>query len=291
MFDTAICMDHSLFFHPGPDNSLVVWDMDSQKELGRLVGHDQQITAIAALGNLAVSAQDGDGPPRLWNLETMQCTATLPDTPYFASTCCIERKVLLGSAAEDGLIKLWDIAASTPVALPDLEGHIGAVYSIKASASTVLSGSDDGTVRLWDLRTGKCVRTMEGHTSTVWSVDMDGHCRSAVSGSADKTVRLWDLGSGLCSATLEGHSGLVRDVVMHESGSSFLSSGFIDLTVNTWAVGSSKASMKADLKALFLPGTAGTWVSRFFSSRDLSTVAYCGINTGTWKLELRLWKS
>ena len=281
----AICVNDSLVIHPGTDNSLVVWDLDSQKELGRLVGHDERITTVAARGNLAVSYQD-DGPLRLrlWNLEALQCTATLlvPDTPLVLSAHCMEDRVLLGSAI--GPIKLWDIAAGAPVALPDLEGHTDMVFSIKASASMVLSGSYDKTVRLWDLRTGKCVRTMEGHTGTVLTVDMDGHCRTAVSGSNDTTVRLWDLGSGRCSATFEGHSSVVRDVVMHESGSSFLSMAN-NYIVNAWAVGCSKASMRADLKSLPLEGKKYGQLS---ASRDLSTVAYCCLNTIA--LELRLWR-
>ena len=280
----SICVNDDLLLYPGAYNSLVVWDTDSQKELGRLVGHNQQIAAVVARGNLAVSTQH-NGPPRLWNLETMQCTATLPDMPLMYSACCMEGKVLLGSAV--GPIKLWDIATSAPVALPDLEGHTGAVYSIKASANTALSGSLDTTVRLWDLRTGKCVRTMEGHTGSVMSVDMDGHGRTAVSGSGDKTIKLWDLGSGCCIAAFEGHSGGVHDVVMHESGSSFLSSGYADFVVNAWAVGISEASMRADLKAYF---PSGKGFSRLFANRDLSTVAHCGFKTGTGKLGLRLWR-
>ena len=261
--------------------------MDSQKELGRLVGHDRQIMAAAARGNLAVSAPVNT-PPRLWNLETMQCSATLPDASEMFSACCMEGKVLLGSKA--GPIKLWDIAASAPVALPNLDGHAGGVFCIKAdkaSTGMVLSSSVDKTVRLWDLRTSECVRTMEGRAGAAISVDMDGHCRTAVSGSADETVKLWDLGSGRCSATLEGHSGMVRDVVMHESGSSFLSSGLSDFIVNAWAVGSDKASMRADLNSFF-PYDKGS--SRLFAGRDLSTVAYCGVKTGTGKLDLRLWR-
>ena len=260
---------------------MVVWNVDSQKELGRLVGHDARITAAAARGTMAVSAQN-NGPPRLWNLETMQCAATLPLMPAILSACCMsEGRVLLGS---DGPIKLWDIAASAPVALPDLEGHTGAVYGIKASGNTVLSGSLHETVRLWDLRTDKCVRTMEGHRRAVYSVDMDTHCRTAVSGSADKTVRLWDLGSGRCTAILEGHSGMVRDVVMHETGNNLLSS-CTDFKVNAWAVGNSKVSIAADLKAFFPPKYC-----RMFASRDLSRVVHCGINTGARKLEFRLWR-
>ena len=200
--DASICMDGSLLIHTGGDGSLVVWNMDSQKELGRLVGHDADITAVAARGNLAVSAQDS-GPHRIWNLETMQCATTLPGMHDTFSLCCMEGRVLLGSV--DGPIQLWDIAASAPVALPDLEGHTEALYSIKASDNMVLSSSEDSTARLWDLRTGRCVRTMDGHcrTAGVWSVDMDGYCHTAVSGSSDKTVKLWDLGSGRCCATLQ----------------------------------------------------------------------------------------
>ena len=288
---SAICVNDSLLFHPGADKSLVVWDMDRQKELGRLVGHDKQILAVAARGDLEVSAQYS-GPTRLWNLEAMQCTATLPDMLLPGghgtfSACCAASRVLLGSAA--GPVKLWDIATSAPVALPDLEGHTGVAYSVKASANTVLSGSSDKTVRLWDLRTGKCVRIMGGHTDGVISVDMDRHCRTAVSGSKDTMVRLWDLGSGRCSdKAFEGHLGGVRDVVMHKSGSSFLSSGRFDFTVNGRVVGSGKASMRADLKALCPAGR--DWASRMFASRDLSTVAHCCFNSGERKLELRLWK-
>ena len=256
--------------------------MDSQKELGRLVGHDADITAVAARRNLAISAQE-NGHPRLWNLEAVQLAATLPYMPDVWSAYCTEGRVLLGS--DTGPIKLWDMAASAPVAVPDLEGHTRAVYSIKASESMVLSGSADKTVRLWDLRTSKCVRTMEGHTNSVFSVDMDGHCCTAVSGSREKLVKLWDLGSGRCSATLEGHSGIVQDVVMHESGGCFLSSGSGDYTVNSWAVGSSKVSMRADLKASSPPGDM---YNHMFASRDLSRVAYCCFNTA--ELELRLWR-
>ena len=283
IYASAICVKDSLLLYAGAGKSLVVRNIDSENELGRLVGHDQQVTAVAARGNLAISAQF-NGSPRLWNLQTLQCTATLPDMRICRSTYCMEGKVLLGSAA--GTIQLWDVAASAPVPLPGLEGHTDLTYCIKASsASTVLSGSVDKTVRLWDLRTCKCVRTMEGHTESVISVDMDGQSCTAVSGSKDTTVKLWDLGSGRCSATLKGHTSRVRDVVMHESGRSFMSSGFTDLKVNTWAVGNDKPSMRADLKPFSLPDNNG---SRLFASRDLSTVVYCCF--GATNIEFRLWR-
>ena len=281
--------------YPAADGqSLLMWDLDNiqNPNPGRLEGHDQQVTIVSARGSLAVSCQDS-GPvrARVWNMETRQCTAMLPggqDDTEILSACCMEGSALLG--LEDGIIKVWDVAASTPVALADLEGHTDEVCDLKAAAagSLVLSGSSDKTVRLWDLRTGSgCVRIIEGHSEVVWSVDMDGHCRTAVSGSKDKTVKLWDLGSGRCLETFEGHddSSGVLDVVMHDSGSSFLSSGHDSTIVNAWAVGSTRAIMPADMASSCMPDTDA---NRLFANRDFSTVAFCSLSPG--QLGLSVWR-
>ena len=107
----------------------------------------------------------------IWRLCSAQ-PRTLPDMPDTRASYCMEGKVLLGSA--DGPSKVWDIAASSPVPLPDLEGHAAVVWCVKASASLALSCSADETAWLWDLRTSRCVRTMEGHTGAVWSATWTG---------------------------------------------------------------------------------------------------------------------
>ena len=269
----------------------MVWDLERQHSLGQLQGHDDTITAVAARGSLAVSCQNS-GPvrTRVWNLATMRCTATVPtrgsDATVTAACCMDGGKVLLGQ--DDYTIKLWNVSASALVALADLEGHTSEVNDVKAAAagSMVLSGSDDNTVRLWDLRTSsRCVRTMEGHSGFVWSVDMDGQCRTAVSGSGDKTVKLWDLGSGRCTKTYECPGNEALDVVMHESGSSFLSSGLRDGIVNAWAVGSTRATMRADMAPYVVPNAR---FNHLFASKDLSTVTFCSMGSG--QLRLAVWR-
>ena len=291
IFTSSVFMAERYFLYPTADcESLVVWDMERQHVLGQLEGHDE-VEVVAARGSLAVSCQS-DGPVRhrVWNLETMQCTATLPvgeDDAATSSACCMDGKLLLGE--EDGIVKVWEVAASAPIALANLEGHTSEVRAVNATAagSMVLSGSDDTTVRLWDLRTGsRCVRTMEGHTHGIISVDMDGHCRTAISSARDKTIKLWDLGTGLCTEVYNGHSdGSIRDVVMHESGSSFLSYGQSGQIVNAWAVGSTRATMRAAMESSHVPNTT---FSRLFACTGLSTVAFCSISPS--QMRFSVWR-
>ena len=290
-------MAEPFFLYPSADfESLVVWDMERQHTLGQLEGHDGNIGLVAARGSLAVSCQySGPVRARVWNLETVQCTATLPGGDNGAihwSACCMEGKVLLGK--RDGIINMWDVATGAPVALADMEGHSSGLRDIKGAAagSMVLSGSDDKTMRLWDLRTSnsRCVRTMEGHSHYIWSVDMDGQCRTAVSGSSDKTIKLWDLGSGRCTETYGGHADTIRDVVMHESGSSFLSSEYYSSVICAWAVGSTRAFMRADMASSPVPGSEACY--RLFASKDLLTVALCSCITGPAgsRMGVSVWK-
>ena len=97
--------------------------------------------------------------------------------------------------------------------------------------------------------------------------------RTAVSGGEDNTAKLWDLGSGRCTETYQ-HGSIVYDV-MHESGSSFLTSVPLLSNVSAWAVGSTRAIMRADMEPCCVPDANS---SCLFASRDLSMVALCSIS-------------
>ena len=267
-----IAMSDRLVLFPHNRTSTMVWDMEDGRSLGLLEENTSSIStaSLNSLKNTAVTVTDLDDanqvyPVKIWSLETMQCTANLTATNPVARL--LNDRILLGS--EDGPIKVWDIGGSNPAALMDLEGHSDAIWSIDASdtSNAALSGSFDKSVRLWDLRTGQCVRIMEGHSHWVTSVSMDSACKTAVSGSRDEKVKLWDLGSGRCIETYD-HGQIVYDVMMHESGCSFLASGF-DGNLKAWAFGTDKPLFDADLNSI---GPNGM---RFAASRDLSLVATC----------------
>ena len=98
-------------------------------------------------------------------------------------------------------------------------------------------------------------------------------------------AKLWDLGSGQCIETYE-HGREVCDVMMHESGSSFLSVG--GGVVKAWATASGPdlPLLDADLSALCIP------TADFFgaASRNLSRVGVCFWKPDLDKIGVSVWR-
>jgi WD40 repeat protein len=127
---------------------------------------------------------------------------------------------------------------------------------------------------------------MEGHEDVVQSVSLDSACKTAVSGSGVNALKLWDLGSGQCIESYE-HGQEVYDVMMHESGSSFLSVG--GGVVKAWATasGPDRPLLDANLSALCDPDEAFVGAA----SRDLSRVGVCFRNYDNGvKIGLSVWR-
>ena len=289
-----ISMTEHFVLCPGNKTSTALWDMDTGNRLGMLEGHTSMVRAgeINIPGSMAMTVADKEQAEtflvKLWNLETMQCTANL--TATWTTSSLLKDRLLL----EDGFdIKVWDLGGSTPVALMDLVGHGGVTWSIASSetANVALSGSSDESMRLWDLRTGRCVRVMEGHVDEVLSVSMEAACQTAVSGSEDETVKLWDLGSGQCIRThkLDHH---VFSVQMHESGGSFLvASRPMFLRSFTTASGYDQKPF-IDINLTTLCGAYDLdpiWYPCIAALKDLSKVGICYLNAEENGLGVSVW--
>jgi Tol biopolymer transport system component len=143
---------------------------------------------------------------------------------------------LLASRADDGTVKLWEVATGREVRT--LRGHTDWVRSVAFSPDGRLlaSGADDGTVKLWEVATGREVRTLGGHTAGVESVAFSPDGRLLASGADDRTVKLWEVATGQVVRTLGGHTARVLSVAFSPDGR-LLAAGSDDATVRLWGVG------------------------------------------------------
>jgi WD40 repeat protein/sterol desaturase/sphingolipid hydroxylase (fatty acid hydroxylase superfamily) len=140
------------------------------------------------------------------------------------------------SAAEDGAIKVWDIATAKEVI--SIKAPARAIRSVVMSpdGKQVLAGCPDGKVRAWDIRTGQLVRELSGHTAGVLAVAVSADGKHILTGGADMSARLLDASTGQSECVLADHIGAVLSVAMSADGNRLVrASGPL---AKVWNVGS-----------------------------------------------------
>ncbi|KAJ2413219.1 1,2-dihydroxy-3-keto-5-methylthiopentene dioxygenase, partial [Coemansia sp. RSA 2524] len=126
---------------------------------------------------------------------------------------------LMASAADDGLVVIWDLAQKPRARARDMapksicRGHLAAATSVVLGADCVYAGGLDSTVRAWTLPTDSTsasddvtgvfpAREFVGHTDAVWSVALAPRVSLLASASADATCRIWSTDSRMSSTPL-----------------------------------------------------------------------------------------
>lgn len=136
-------------------SSIMVWDVNSQRQLMDLQGHTNTVTALAFSPDGSTLASSGlDATVRMWDMKQLSPPRLLRGRP--PSNPCIS--ILFGKEGkrlycglENGGIQVWD--TKRDALLQTWHGHIGSVNSLSISpdGKLLLSGSDDGTVMIRDL--------------------------------------------------------------------------------------------------------------------------------------------
>lgn len=153
-------------YHPGTRRLLaaqggtaVLWDAATGLALDAMeIGGNGSVVAFSADGRRVLTAS-GDGPLRVWDVETCQVVADFESPPSQVQSAAISpdgRYVAAGCYDHTALI--WDVL--TGKRLHRLAGHHGHVISVRFSPDSqrLLSGAYDGQAILWDIKTGRTVR-------------------------------------------------------------------------------------------------------------------------------------
>jgi WD40 repeat protein len=180
----------------GTDSAVRVWDVETGRRVGRLVGHKGIVFSLCASPDgRRVLTGGSDMAPILWDAKTgaearrlrghtgtVECVALLPEG----------RHALSGGI--DRTIRLWDLETGQEVYC--FRGHPNRVTGLAVSPDgrRLLSSDYDGhELRLWDLRTRQMVHRINWGNSapTRGSFTPDG--RHAVWGGKDGVVRVYRL--------------------------------------------------------------------------------------------------
>lgn len=179
--------------------------------------------------------EDADDAPPL-DSSHLQLASTFRAHESGVSSLATNRAgTMLGTTADDGSFKTWDIA--TGDLLLDGAGHEAWVAACKfhPTANVAATASGDTTVRVWNLDEAECTATFSDHAYAVWDVDF--HCSGSflASCSMDSTIKLWDLNSQRCRKTLRGHTDSVNSV-QFQSNSNLCVSASVDRSCIVWDI-------------------------------------------------------
>lgn len=208
-----------------------VWDIESRREAGVLVGHTSFVWGLAwspsTSGSVLASASQ-DGSVRLWDVSTYAetaileigwafCVAWSPDGSQLA-VGNKAGKVQIWDVATQQLLDSWQSAASSPI--------ISVAWS--PDGKTVASGEWGGEIYLWDTETGRVHTSLAGYTTNrcdvnglAWSPDGS----TLASAHQDGQLRLWDVETGQMVRAIEAHTGWARGVAWSPSGHLLASTG------------------------------------------------------------------
>jgi WD40 repeat protein len=226
------------------DNTVRIWDTAGDC-LATLTGHTESIYGIAwgtiAGERLLLATASFDDTARIWDPTTGECLATIEHPGDVNSVALVQdpalgpegtRALLLATAGDDGVVRVYPITASPgpaldrgPVSTPwawragaPVSGQVAAVETVHVLADPVTLAASPSLI--W---------------TTAWAVAEDGRLLLAT-GHNDDTARIWDPLTGESLTALTGHTDTVRGVAWGTTGDGrlLLATSSYDHTARIW---------------------------------------------------------
>ncbi len=153
-------------------------------------------------------------------------------TNVVRDVCVSGDGALAVSAAEDGTLRIWDLARSKTKAVIETTSGINAC-ALSTDKQYIYSAGKDRSVHIWNLATGKEIAKLSGHRKSILDIALSPDGTRLASTGLDRTLILWDLAKRTIIRRFQGHARGVRAVAFSPDGK-LLASGGLDHSVRVW---------------------------------------------------------
>jgi len=238
--DLAVSPDARLVLSPQLDDSLALWNLETQEilhtwDFGDTIDDRAWTTNFSPDGKLAVVTLAGDGPMILLDVtsgeEIYRWTGDYVINAIFTTD---SQNLVAGYV--DGKVILWNIETRAEVrrfaGVPDTNVF---GLALNPSESLLVAGYEDGSILLWDFVSTQQLRSFVGHSRRVRSLAFSPDGTKLLSGSSDFSVRLWNVETAEPIYQMIGHKDRVRRVIFAPDGRTAFSAAS-DSRVIEWDV-------------------------------------------------------
>lgn len=182
----------------------------------------------------------GDETVRIWDIagnNTSPIQALEGFTTDVLSSVFSPDGQKLALATTHGIIRVWDIAASTCTQTIETYARSLSALAFSPDGKRIASvcGKNSRTLRMWDVATGDCMPTFYEHSDMIESIAFSPNCKIVASGCRDGTIRIWDLATNTCVQFLRGHTDDVTSMAFSSDGERIVT-GSDDRTLRIWEV-------------------------------------------------------
>jgi WD40 repeat protein len=146
----AISPDSKVIASGGSDSTVSLWDREGGKDLRRLTGHSDGISAVSfSPDGQRLASASGDGSTRIWNVSTGQSLHTLSGHvgAVTATAYSPDGKFVVTGGADD-TVRFWDAASGQN--LETLGAHSSVWHvAFSTEGKYLAAGYADGTINIW----------------------------------------------------------------------------------------------------------------------------------------------
>jgi hypothetical protein len=188
--------------------------------LQTLVGHLQEVTAVAVTRDRKIVSASEDGTVRVWDRTSGREEQILRHRGAVRAVACtptIAEDNLCLSGGVDGRGRLWDLSAPSPEPLRELtDKHAGVITCVAFSPDGrfCATGGEDRAIILWRTATGEILyRFPPGHRAAVSALQFTPSSQ-LISAGKDNTLRLWSVHErgAILEATFDRRAGEVTNL-------------------------------------------------------------------------------